>query len=173
MLLYPNEYGLDPNDGYPKEEDFTVRREEDGKGAGVYTKKPFKRGEMIARITGNIVPHLGQHTLQITPSTYLYDIHFTGYLLHSCSPNVFLDMKEFEVWALRDIEEGQPLTMDYSSTEDKLFRQFPCLCGTPNCRYWITGRKEQVSKDGCKHIVEQLNLYGKESSEIVMATCED
>ncbi len=171
MLLYPDEYGLNPEDGYPKEEDFTVCRREDGKGIGVYTKKPFKRGEMVARITGNIVPHLGQHTLQITPTTHLYDQYFTGYLLHSCSPNIFLDMKEFEIWALRDIDKGQSLTMDYASTEDVLFAQFPCLCETPNCRYWITGRKETVNEEGLEHIEEQLDRYGRASTEIVTAEC--
>lgn len=171
MLLYPEEYGLNPDEGYPKEEDFTVCKREDGKGIGVYTKRDFKRGELIARITGNIVPHIGQHTLQITPTTHLYDQYFTGYLLHSCAPNVFLDMKEYEIWALRDIDAGQSLTMDYASTEDVLYRQFPCLCGTPNCRYWISGRKEIVSDEGIVYIKEQLKRYGRTSTELVTASC--
>ena len=171
MLIYPKEYGLDPNDGYPRKSDFTVCRRETGKGAGVYTKKDIKRGELVARITGNIVPKICQHTLQITPTTHLYDPHFTGYLLHSCSPNVHLDMTEFELWALRDIDAGQALTMDYASTEDILFRQFPCLCGTPNCRFWITGRKEEVNSEGLAYIEKQLKFHGLESSEIVTVAC--
>lgn len=171
MLIYPDEYGLDPNCGYPKKEDFTVCRREDGKGAGVYTRKDIKRGEMVARITGNIVPTVNQHTLQVTPTTHMYDPHFTGYLLHSCSPNIYLDMTEFELWALRDIDAGQALTMDYAQTEDVLFKQFPCLCGTPNCRLWITGRKEEVSPEGIAYIEHQLQQHGREASEIVMAAC--
>jgi len=171
MLIYPEEYGLDPNDGYPREEDFIVSRREDGKGAGVYTRRDIRRGELVARITGNIVPNISQHTLQITPTTHLYDPFFTGFLLHSCSPNIYLDMTEFEIWALRDIEAGQALTMDYASTEDILFKQFPCLCGTPNCRFWITGRKEEVSAEGMAYIQEQLRLLGRESSEIVTVAC--
>jgi hypothetical protein len=171
MLIYPEEYGLNQNDGYPKKIDFTVGRREDGKGAGVYTKKGVKRGELVARITGNIVPNITQHTLQITPTTHMYDPYYTGYLLHSCSPNIYLDMTEFEVWALRDIEAGQALTMDYASTEDILFKQFPCLCGTPNCRYWITGRKEEVNDEGMAYIEQQLEFLGRESSEIVTVAC--
>lgn len=173
MLLYPKEYGLNPDDGYPKKEDFTVCRQEDGKGAGVYTKRSFQRGELVARITGNIVPHIAQHTLQITPTTHLHDQYFTGYLLHSCSPNIFLDMNEFEIWALRDIEAGQSLTMDYSSTEDVLFKQFPCLCETPNCRYWISGRKEKVSEEGLAYIDTQLEKFGRASTEIVTTECQE
>jgi hypothetical protein len=32
--------------------------------------------------------------------------------------------------------------MDYAETEDVLFKQFPCSCAAPNCRGWITGRRE-------------------------------
>ena len=84
---------------------------------------------------------------------------------------IYLDMNEFEVWALRDIEAGHALTMDYASTEDILFRQFPCLCGTPNCRNWITGRKEEVNDEGVAYIEQQLEFLGRESSEIVTAAC--
>ncbi|MBM9520231.1 SET domain-containing protein-lysine N-methyltransferase [Desulforhopalus vacuolatus] len=171
MLIYPHDFGLDPNFDYPKKEDFTVCRREDGKGAGVYTKKDLKRGEMITRITGNIVPTVMQHTLQITPTTHMYDPYFTGYILHSCAPNIYLDMTEFELWALRDIDAGQALTMDYAQTEDILFKQFPCLCGTPNCRFWITGRKEEVSPEGIAYIEQQLEQHDRESSEIVMVAC--
>ena len=31
------------------------------------------------------------------------------------------------------------------AVEDVLFRQFPCSCGSENCRGWITGRKEQTA----------------------------
>jgi len=171
MLIYPEEHGLDPNNGYPQKIEFTVCRREDGTGTGVYTKQAIKRGELITRITGNIVPDITQHTLQITPTTHLYDPHFTGYLLHSCSPNIYLDMTEFEIWALRDIEVGQALTMDYATTEDILFKQFPCLCGTPNCRYWITGRKEEVNDEGLDYIKQQLKVLGRESSEIITVAC--
>lgn len=171
MLIYPAEYKLDPNAGYPKNKEFTVCRRETGKGFGVYTKKDIKRGEFVARITGNIVPDVDQHTLQITPTTHMYDPYFTGYLLHSCSPNIYLDMTEFEIWALRDIAAGQALTMDYASTEDILFKQFPCLCGSPDCRFWITGRKEEVNDEGAAYIQQQLKFIERKSCETANAAC--
>jgi hypothetical protein len=51
-------------------------------------------------------------------------------------------MVDFTVTALRDIAANSFLYMDYAETEDVLFKQFPCSCGAPNCRGWITGRKE-------------------------------
>jgi len=130
--------------GYPSEDDFVVARQELGKGYGVYARRAFQRGYRVCRISGTIVHDVMQHTLQISSDAHLYDPYFTGFLLHACDPNVFLDMGRFELWAMKDILPGQALTMDYASTEDYLFKQFPCLCGAPNCRRWITGRREPV-----------------------------
>ncbi|HYC04680.1 MAG TPA: SET domain-containing protein-lysine N-methyltransferase [Azospirillaceae bacterium] len=138
--LYPDAFML--GEGYPTEEDFVVARQEDGKGLGVYTKRAFPRGYRICLISGVVVHEVMQHTLQISPDSHLYDPYFTGFLLHSCDPNCFLDMARFELWAIKDIAPGEALTMDYASTEDVLFKQFPCLCGAPNCRKWISGRRE-------------------------------
>jgi len=49
------------------------------------------------------------------------------------------------VHAIRDIRPGDYLYMDYAQTEDVLFKQFPCSCGSENCRGWITGRREQIT----------------------------
>jgi hypothetical protein len=138
--LYPPEFEV--GQGYPTAADVVVNRSDDEKGLGVYAARRFPRGHRICRISGVITHEIKQHTLQITPSSHLHDPWFTGYLLHSCDPNVFLDILRFELWALKDIEIGEALSMDYASTEDVLFKQFPCLCGAGNCRKWITGRRE-------------------------------
>jgi hypothetical protein len=138
--LYPPEF--EAVDGYPTTADVVVNRTDERKGLGIYALRRFERGHRICRISGVISHEIRQHTLQITPSSHLHDPWFTGYLLHSCDPNVFLDILRFELWALKDIEVGEALSMDYASTEDVLFKQFPCLCGAGNCRGWITGRRE-------------------------------
>lgn len=147
MCLYPYP-DLDHDYGYPSSDQFQVRDREDGKGKAVYTLTGHARGELIARFTGLLVPYRTQHTLQLNPGLHVLDMHFVGYLAHSCAPNVFVDMQAFEVWALEDIAPDSALTMDYAATEDELFKQFRCLCGSANCRHWITGRKERVSGEG-------------------------
>ncbi|RLA68596.1 MAG: SET domain-containing protein-lysine N-methyltransferase [Epsilonproteobacteria bacterium] len=154
MLIYP--YDIDEDVNYPTTEDFSIQNSKEGKGHGVYTHKTYQRGQFLANFTGYTVPNIIQHTLQITPKLHLYDAHFVGYLLHSCDPNVFIDMREFEVWALKDIAAGSPLTMDYAATEDVLFKQFKCVCDAPNCRHWVTGRKESVNDEGQLYL-QQLN----------------
>ncbi|WP_020590009.1 SET domain-containing protein-lysine N-methyltransferase [Desulfobacter curvatus] len=152
-MIYPNEYELETGRDYPSKEEFTVNHCET-KGSGIYVKRSFKKGEMVARMAGITVPYILQHTLQISPFLHLYDPHFTGLLLHSCDPLVSLDMNKLEIWALRDIEKGDALTMDYAQTEDKLFKQFPCSCGAINCRKWVTGRKESINEAGQRHLLE-------------------
>lgn len=129
-------------------ERYVVAEREHGKGKAVYTTTGHGRGEMIGTFSGIVLTHRTQHTLQLNADLHVLDTNFVGYLAHSCSPNVFVDMTKAEVWALRDIAAGEVLAMDYAATEDELFRQFGCLCGSADCRRWITGRKEAVNEEG-------------------------
>lgn len=141
-MLYPSHYGNDPL--YPKSRDFKVIRKDELSGHGVISYRFFKRGEIIAKMTGEIVTDIRQHTLQIDSDKHLFDPYFSGYFLHSCSPNISLDMKTMLVTALEPISAFSYLYMDYAETEDYLFKQFPCNCGSSNCRGWISGKKDQL-----------------------------
>ena len=139
-MLYPASFGFDPL--YPNASDFEIVYKDETSGNGVICYRPFKRGQIIARMKGEIINEIRQHTLQITPDKHLFDPFFSGYFLHSCSPNISLDMKNMIVTALQDIPAYSYLYMDYAETEDHLYRQFPCSCGASNCRGWIGGRKD-------------------------------
>lgn len=138
--MYPPSFGNNPL--FPSKNDFHVVLKDHGTGLGVMTYKFFAKGSLVCAIAGDIITEIRQHTLQIEENLHLHDLYFSGYFLHSCSPNIELDMKKLLVYALRDIHPNEYLTMDYAQTEDVLFKQFPCSCGADNCRGWITGRKE-------------------------------
>jgi hypothetical protein len=159
MLLYP--YPLPSGVGYPDSDDFEVLTHGE-KGCGVYARRAFRRGQIISRISGVVVPVVMQHTLQITPTSHLYDPHFSGLLLHSCDPNTHLDMQHFELWAAKDIAAGEAITMDYATTEDVLFKQFTCLCKAPNCRGRITGRREKPETSDVTDVGTRLNCVAAE-----------
>ena len=58
----------------------------------------------------------------------------THYINHSCRPNAFMQILYDHILfiALRDIEVGEEITIDYESTlhpDDKR-----CICGAPTCR---------------------------------------
>lgn len=138
--MYPAHYGKNPL--FPSKTDFRVVLRNQVSGMGVKTFKAFAKGDLICALAGDIITDIRQHSLQIEPGVHLYDIHFSGYFLHSCDPNIELDMKNLRVYAIKDIKANDYLLMDYAQTEDVLFKQFPCSCGAENCRGWITGRKE-------------------------------
>jgi hypothetical protein len=132
----------------PISDQFTITAVNGRVGKGVRTKVRFERGTLVARFSGVLSNTILQHSLQVTPHTHLHDPDFVGLLSHSCSPNCVLDMQRLEILALLDIEAGDLLTIDYAVTEDELFRQFPCNCGSSRCRRWITGRRERVNEAG-------------------------
>lgn len=149
-MLYPQTFGNNPL--FPQACDFAVVPKDNNSGFGVITYRSFKAGELLAQVSGEIVTDIRQHTLQVSEGKHMYDPYFTGYLLHSCEPNVSLDMKKKTLTALTDIPTGSYLFMDYAETEDTLFKQFSCCCGSESCRGWITGRKEV----GYHLVLEQL-----------------
>lgn len=139
-MLYPERFGNNPL--FPKRSDFQVVKRDQNFGFGVVSYRSFEPGEIVAALAGEIVAEVTQHTLQIRPGAHLLDLEFCGYFLHSCSPNVFLDMERMLVLATRPIRPNDYIFMDYAQTESILFKQFPCRCGSMNCRGWITGYAE-------------------------------
>lgn len=121
-------------------------------GLGVRTLTGHRAGEVIDRFAGMVVPHIVQHSLQLTEDSHISQTRFVGFLAHGCAPNSRLDMEQRELIAQEDIPPGDWLTIDYAATEDRLFRQFACVCGAPGCRRWITGRKERPDSEGLAHL---------------------
>lgn len=151
-FLYPIDMLISKN--FPTKSDFSVEQIDENKGKGVRCLKDFQRGGLIACFTGEILAEVTQHTIQLDSHRHLLDLSFVGYLLHSCSPNALLDTSRFIIWALADIKAGELLTIDYAVTEDALFKQFPCGCGAPNCRKWISGRAEPVNQMGLEYLAQ-------------------
>lgn len=144
--IYPPEFRVDPD--LPTADHFAVTSVNGKVGMGVKAKIRFRRGDLVAKFTGQLSNRILQHTLQVSPDTHLHDPWFVGLLTHSCAPNCVLDMQRLEIRALADVEAGDLLTIDYAVTEDTLHRQFACGCGSPACRKWITGRREPVNEMG-------------------------
>lgn len=141
-MLYPVNFGQDPL--FPKSTDFEVVFKDEASGKGVICYRAFKRGEVIASMSGEVINVIRQHTLQIEQDKHLYDPYFSGYFLHSCAPNISLDMEKLTVTALQDIPANSYLYMDYAETEDYLFKQFPCSCEANNCRGWVGGKLDML-----------------------------
>lgn len=141
MRFYPD--SVPPYAYEPTSENFEIRQFDDGKGQGVVALRAFEPGEIVFRFTGFLVNEITQFSLQLGENMHIHDPFFMGKVLHSCDPNMVCDMKTRTYTAVRAIQPGECVTMDYASTEDFLFRSFQCSCGAPNCRGYVTGRLER------------------------------
>ncbi|MBS1574737.1 MAG: SET domain-containing protein-lysine N-methyltransferase [Bacteroidetes bacterium] len=56
---------------------------------------------------------------------------------HSCEANTIYD--GLNLYALRTIDKGEELTLDYATFLDKSMEPFHCSCGSENCRGLIMG----------------------------------
>jgi hypothetical protein len=153
--IYPF-MGLPVRLGFPSRADFEVMHDAQGTPFAVVARREFLRITRMCRVSGQLLPYRCRQTRQLQPGIHIYDPRFCGLLEHSCDPNVFIDMSELWLWALRDIQPGERLTMDYTATEDKLLRQFACDCGSAHCRGWITGYDEPPSLEGQRYLKSWL-----------------
>ncbi len=135
-------------EGHPTTEHFEVVETGDERGRGMKSKTAFQKGALAARLSGVITSHVTINTIQISPTLHFHDPWFCRFLLHSCDPNLAIDVTTLEARATRDIQPGDYVTIDYRATEDKIEFQFPCNCGAENCCGWMHGRLEKPSKDG-------------------------
>ncbi|MCF6177124.1 MAG: SET domain-containing protein-lysine N-methyltransferase [Victivallaceae bacterium] len=146
ISLYPDFIPVE--EGHPTSAKFIVVETGDERGRGLKGKVAFKKGEHVAKLSGILVNHTTLDTIQIAPTLYFADSWFCRFLLHSCSPNLEIDVANLEVRALKDIPSGEYLTIDYATTDDKVTFQFACNCGASNCRAWITGHAEEINEAG-------------------------
>lgn len=109
-------------------------------GEGIIARRHFKVGELVFKFKGERVSELNLYTLEHPDGYHLYDPLVMGKALHSCDPNTHCDMRAQTFTAIKPIEVGDYLTMDYDTTESVLFRPFECSCGSKNCRGLIAGR---------------------------------
>ncbi|KAL1561344.1 histone-lysine N-methyltransferase ATX2-like [Salvia divinorum] len=126
-------------------------------GFGVFTKLPYKAGDMVIEYTGDIIrgsvadrrEHLSYNKL-VGAGTYMFRIDdnrvldatkagsIAHLINHSCESNCYSrvitvnDHNHIIIFAKRDINYGEELTYDYrfSSIGERL----ACYCGSSRCR---------------------------------------
>ena len=132
----------------------TVVKKSAIEGKGLFCRKPIHKGEIIGIksgqfLTGEMVkkllPKFGDAYLQITEDLFLGPSHKQEvpksmmYLNHSCNPNVGMQGNIVFV-AMRMINPGEELTIDYATVEDEADEVLLCHCGSKQCRKMVTGK---------------------------------
>ena len=116
-------------------------------GRSVFASEPLLPGQVILRGWGPRVPRRTRHTFQVDIDTHIVIRSPIELINHGCDPNcgvlIRRGAKALEIHALRPIDEGEELTIDYATFEYELehFHR-PCLCGASTCRGRITGYKD-------------------------------
>ncbi len=120
-------------------------------GMGLSAIEKIKKGEIVA-VKGGVILTKDQlceistkmHAeMQIGEDLFIAPISESDYaksmmnLNHSCNPN--LGMRGDIVFvAMRDIEQGEEITIDYAMLSNKPDR-FQCICGERGCRGEVSG----------------------------------
>lgn len=74
------------------------------------------------------------------------EFSIVDYLNHSCDPNCGFN-GQLSVVAMRDIEKGEQITLDYSMCLSlNKFLNMKCACGSDKCRGTIKGSDWKIKK---------------------------
>ncbi len=147
-------------------------------GRGAFALRKIRRGTRIVQYVGEVIDDdeadrrydddaMGRH------HTFLFTLdddtcvdgavggNEASYINHSCDPNceaVIVDGRIF-IEALRTIQPGEELLYDYQYEREgsgpEYDAQYPCRCGSPNCRGTIVKpekkrRKKAVRTNGAR-----------------------
>jgi D-alanine-D-alanine ligase-like ATP-grasp enzyme len=128
-------------------------------GYGIFAKQPIMRDEVIFAgeglsqriITKKFVKAHWNERQKRDFRHYAYPINKDTYILwdenpvnwapqnHSCNANTAYH--GLNVVAIRNIAEGEELTLDYAYLLDESIEPFECQCGSENCRKLVFGMK--------------------------------
>jgi SET domain-containing protein len=112
-------------------------------GHGLFATESFKLGEFVIEYTGRKITAELADKLE---TRYLFEINkywtidgsvrtnIARYVNHSCNPNCEADIKKGRILftAIRDIEKGEELTIDYGEEYfDEFIKPHGCKC--PAC----------------------------------------
>lgn len=119
-------------------------------GYGIFAHTHTPAGTVLIVWGGSIVDRDGLERVpeevrrfSVQVEENLYQVSLEGpddadYLNHSCDPNAGFD-GQIVVVALRDIEAGEEVCVDYAMCDGSPYDEFDCACGAAGCRGRVTG----------------------------------
>jgi uncharacterized protein len=136
-------------------------------GKGVFALQDIAEGETLIEYVGEVIswdeaqdrhphdPNDPNHTFYFHVNEdrvidALYGGNSSRWINHSCDPNCEADENNDRIFikAIRNIQAGEELNYDYGLIIDepytkKLKAEYPCWCGSANCRGTLLSPKER------------------------------
>lgn len=129
-------------------------------GFGIYASRDILKGEIVFKgeeksqriITKRFMENNWNEKEKENFRRYAYPISKEVFILwdedpaewapqnHSCDPNT--DFDGLNIVAIKNIQKGEELTLDYAMFLDETMEPFTCSCGSANCRGLIKGIKD-------------------------------
>jgi len=178
--------------GRPSSRRIQMRRS-DVHGNGVFAVQDLAEGETLIEYKGEVISWkeaLRRHPHDPTQPNHTFYFHIDDgrvidgnvkgndarWINHSCEPNCEADEVDGRVYikALRNIAAGEELNYDYGLIIDepytpKLLSEFPCWCGSEQCRGTLLTPKdedeEKKKKKKAKKKAEKKKAEKKEAKK--------
>ena len=121
---------------------FEIRDAAEGVGKGLFALKPIQKGDFILEYTGKTIPT--KVADEMDEARYLFEVdkkwtidgedesNTARYINHACDPNTEAEVHDGHILitAVRDIEAGEELTIDYGEEYyDEFIKPVGCKCG--------------------------------------------
>ncbi len=130
--------------------EFKISETDSNKGRGLYTKKEYRKEEIVLYLEGNYFQSPTRTSIQV--GNKHIESWEGGHINHHCDPNTeirihknFIGTCSSSLWsgklvalvvAKRDIQIGEEITFDYETTETEMAEPFECNCHGR----WIRGK---------------------------------
>lgn len=165
-------------------------------GNGVFAVQDIAEGETLIEYKGEVITWkeaLRRHPHDPSQPNHTFYFHIDDervidggvngnaarWINHSCDPSCEADEQDGRVFirALRNIAAGEELSYDYGLIIDepytkKLKAEFPCWCGSKNCRGTLLADKPQEKKSKGKKKDKQAKSAKKGKKDAVEARKE-
>lgn len=138
-------------------------------GSGLFAGENIKKGDHIRRITGimkfkvnkgvkDAIAH--PNWIGVDQDQWIDPDNFFKFINHSCEPSAGVRGKVTCV-ALKDINEGGEITLDYSTIEGDDLWQMPCDCKSSKCRGLIRSIRFLPEKNFEAYLPNISNYFKK------------